>query len=355
MRVHQLLTALSYGDAIGDDALAIQRILRAAGHESDIYCQLYHPRLADRIKRFELYKKIASPDNVLIFHFSIGSPVSHMVPALPDRKILIYHNITPMEFFLDTSMVHAQLCYIGRKDLRRFARGVDLGLGDSDYNRQELEACGFAPTGVLPIIVDFSKFDRESRMPRRIHGDDGYTFMFVGRVIPNKKIEDVIRLFYVYQRSVNQSCRLFIVGDHRGFERYYWALKDLVRSIGVKNVVFTGHVTDEEVASYYRMSDIFVCMSEHEGFCVPLLEACHFGIPVLAAASTAVSETMRGAGLLFQQKDYKAMAQAAEELRLNTELRSDVVRGQRDVLETYDSSITGKLLLDYVDQVAAKR
>lgn len=353
MQVHQMLTALSYGDAIGDDTLAIQRILRAAGHESDIYCQLYHPRMASHVKRFELYPKIASPDNILIFHFSIGSPVSGMVPKLPDRKILIYHNITPMHFFLDTNLVLAQLCYLGRKELSRFTQCVALGLGDSEYNRQELEDVGFTPTGVLPIIVDFSKFDRTSEMPRRIHGDDCHTFIFVGRIIPNKKIEDVVKMFHIYQKHIHANSRLFIVGDYRGFERYYWTVRDLVRSLGAQRVHFTGHVTDEEVAAYYRMSDVFVCMSEHEGFCVPLLEAFHFDIPVIAAASSAIPHTLRGAGVLFDTKDLAAMAEMAEHLRVDVEFRNSVLESQREALASYDPSITGKLLLDYVAQVAS--
>ncbi len=354
MRVHQLLTALSYGDAIGDDTLAIQRILRDAGHESDIFCQLHHPRMASHVKRFELYRKISSPNNIIIFHFSIGSPVSHIVPELSDRKIMIYHNITPMQYFLDTNMLLAQLCYLGRRELRGFAPVVDLGLGDSDFNRRELEESGFSPTGVLPIIVDFSKFRRESRMPHRIHGDSGYTFVFVGRIIPNKKIEEVIRVFHVYQKWHNADSRLFIVGDYQGFERYYWALKDFVAELGVQRVHFTGHVTNEEVVAYYRMSDLFICMSEHEGFCVPLLEAFHFGLPVIAWQSSAVGETLRGAGILFKEKDYGAMAKAAETLRRDKDFREEILRGQREVLASYDPAITGRLLLDYVNQVAAR-
>lgn len=352
MRVHQLLTALSYGDAIGDDALAIQKILRAAGHESEIFCQLYHPRMAKHVKRFELYPQVSSPDNVIIFHFSIGSPVTGLALDIPDRMILIYHNITPMHFFVDTNMVLAQLCWLGRKDLARFTKRAALGLGDSEYNRQELEAVGFAPTGVLPIIVDFSKFDKFSAMPGRIHKRNGYTFIFVGRVIPNKKVDDVIRVFHTYQRYVNTDCRLMIVGDYRGFERYYWALRELVGSLGVQNVHFTGHVTNEEVAAYYRMSDVFLCMSEHEGFCVPLLEAFHFDIPVIAWSSSAIPHTMRGAGMLFAERDFLGMAEAAEELRTNLDLREEILRGQREVLAGYDPAITGRMLLDFVGKVA---
>ncbi|MEW6369111.1 MAG: glycosyltransferase family 4 protein [Acidobacteriota bacterium] len=355
MQVHQILTALSYGDAIGDDTLAIQRILREAGYESDIFCQLYHPRMANFVRKYEDYPKISSPEHVVVFHFSIGSPVSHMVPHLPDRKILIYHNITPMHFFLDTNLVLARLCHSGRKELRAFADRVDLALGDSEYNRRELEELGFARTGVLPIIMDFSKFDRPSPTPRRLHGDDGYTFLFVGRVIPNKKIEDVIRVFHLYQRHINPQCRVFIVGDHRGFERYYWSLKDFVHQLGVRKVVFSGHVTNEEIAAYYRMSDVFLCMSEHEGFCVPLIEAFHFDMPVIAFASSAVPYTLRDAGVLFDDKDFAAMAEMAELLRIDSGFREQVLQGQREVLADYHPSNTGRMLIDFIEQVKDRR
>jgi len=354
MQVHQLLTALSYGDAIGDDTLAIQRILREAGHESDIFCQLHHPRMARHVKWYELYREISSPDNIILFHFSIGSPVSHMIPELPDRKIMIYHNITPMHYFLDTNIVLTQLCYLGRKELRGFAKIVDMGLGDSDFNRRELEEAGFSPTGVLPIIVDFSKFGRPKETPRRIHGEGPYTFVFVGRIIPNKKVEDVIGAFHVYQKWINADSRLFVVGDFRGFERYCDSLRTYVQDLGVRRVHFTGHVSNEEVAAYYRMSDVFLCMSEHEGFCVPLLEAFHFDLPVIAHASSAVPETLRGAGILVQERDLGLVAEAAEELRTDPDFREEVLRQQREVLATYDPSITGRLLLDYVNQVAAR-
>ena len=167
-------------------------------------------------------------------------------------------------------------------------------------------------------------------------------------------IEEVIRVFHVYQKWHNADSRLFIVGDYQGFERYYWALKDFVAELGVQRVHFTGHVTNEDVVAYYRMSDLFICLSEHEGFCVPLLEAFHFGLPVIAWQSSAVGETLRGAGILFKEKDYGAMAKAAETLRRDKDFREEILRGQREVLASYDPAITGRLLLDYVNQVAAR-
>ena len=193
MEIHQFATSLTYGDAISDEMLEIQKALKKKGHRSEIFTRFYEPRMAKYAKDFREYKKFSSPSNVVIFHFSIGSPVSKMFFRIPDKRVMIYHNITPYEFFLDTHRILSRECYKGRLEIKLFVDKVDLALGDSEFNRKELESLGYANTGVLPLLIDYSKFDgKPDPVVRQIYDNGKFTTLFVGRVIPNKKFEDVI-------------------------------------------------------------------------------------------------------------------------------------------------------------------
>jgi hypothetical protein len=156
MDVHQFATSLTYGDAISDEMLEIQKVLRGRGLRSEIFIRFYDPRLAGLVHDFREYTRWSDPANVVIFHFSIGSPVSKLFARIPDRKIMIYHNITPHEFFLDYHRILTRECYKGRLEMNLFAGKVGLALGDSEFNRRDLERAGYAPTGVLPILMDFA-------------------------------------------------------------------------------------------------------------------------------------------------------------------------------------------------------
>ncbi|HUL78289.1 MAG TPA: glycosyltransferase family 4 protein, partial [Vicinamibacteria bacterium] len=310
MRVPQLLAALSYGDAIGNEALAIQRQLRAAGHESDIFAELVHPRMAHLARPLREYREVSSPETVCIYHFSIGSAAGRLIHAAPDRLVVIYHNITPARFFLGFHPHLAGLCHHGRRELEAFAPRTELGLGDSEFNRRELETAGFPRTAVLPIVLDLGLYDRTpSPVVRRCFDDGRTNVLFVGRVIPNKRIDDLIRSFAAFQRWLQPRSRLLLVGDSRGFERYLGRLRELARDLGAEEVVFTGHVDDDELYAYYRVADVFLCLSEHEGFCVPLQEAMRFHLPVIAHDAGAVRETLRGGGILLQDKRPELVAE----------------------------------------------
>src|SRR4026208_2018942 len=198
--VHQVLATLGYGDAIGHEVLGIQRVLRGAGFESDIFIQTADPRLEDQTRDYRDLIQESDPSNILIHHFSIGSRASRITYALPDRQILVYHNITPPEFFID---VHEQLveqCFKGRRELGIYPARVDLALGDSEFNRQELETIGFDPTGVLHVVPDFTHLDVTPDQRILDAFDDEWTnILFVGRLIPNKRPDDLIRFFHAFK------------------------------------------------------------------------------------------------------------------------------------------------------------
>ena len=308
MDVHQFATSLTYGDAISNEMIEIQKVLREQGYTSEMFIKFYDPRMAAYIHDYREYKKFSSPHNVVIFHFSIGSPVSKMFFRIPDKKIMIYHNITPHLYFLDYHRILTRECYKGRLEINLFTEKVDLALGDSEYNRRELEAVGYSQTGVLPLLLDFGKFDQEGDpLVRKIFSQGRWTLLFVGRIIPNKKFEDVIKVFYFYKKYFNPDSRLILAGDYRGMERYYAALMNLIDELDLQDVHFTGHVSFPELLAYFELADVYMSMSAHEGFGVPLLEAFYKKIPVVAYAAGAVEETMNGGGILLRRKNFLSL------------------------------------------------
>jgi glycosyltransferase involved in cell wall biosynthesis len=301
-RVHQVLATLGYGDAIGHEVLGIQRVLRRAGYASEIFVETADPRLEPLTLDYRDMIGNVGPQDVLIHHFSIGSRASRTAYALPGRMALVYHNITPPEYFIGVHEDLVRLCFRGRRELTAYIGRTDIALGDSEYNLAELEALGFAPSAVLPVVPDFSHLDRQPDTRLASSFDDGWTnVLFVGRVIPNKKFESVIRAFHVYRTRHNPRARLLLVGSYSGFEKYLALLHSLVARLGTPDVHFLGHVSNEELTALYDVADLFLCASEHEGFCVPIVEAFHKQVPVLAYASTAVPATMDGGGVLYEK------------------------------------------------------
>jgi glycosyltransferase involved in cell wall biosynthesis len=351
MKVHQFLTSYSYGDAIGNEALEIRNFLREQGYESEIFALFYHPKYAGQIINYLDYDKYSHKDNVIIFHFSIGSPVTKKFMRAPDKKIIIYHNITPHHFFLDYHRVLAKDCYKGRIELKSFIDKVDLALGDSRYNEKELKEAGFAKTGVLPLVMDFEKFAADTVPVLNELFDDGKTnILFVGRVIPNKKVEDVLKIFHFYQKYFNANSRLFIVGESRGFERYLSALHNLAGKMGIQNLHFTGHIPDNELISYFKLSHLYMHMSEHEGFCAPVPESFYLNIPVVAFNAGAVKETMNDGGILINHKNYIHIAALLDNILTDQGLKKKIIDSQQKSLKKYFKNETGQILLKYLQE-----
>ncbi len=353
MKVHQLLTSLTYGDAISDEAIAIKRFLEEEGIETFIFSHFYHPKTLRYLMRKENFFKIVEPEDIVIFHFSIFSPISRFYRGSNTKKILMYHNITPFHYFIDFQKELTKFTFQGRAELRDFVEITHLALGDSDYNRRELEECGYKRTSVLPIIRDFDAFDNAKKTAIDYLFSDGKTnILFVGRIIPNKCVHHLINVFSVYKKEFNPSSRLLIVGEYAGFERYYYSLLELVKAQKIEDVHFSGHVTFDELVSYYRISDMFVILSEHEGFCVPIIESFYMGIPVLAYSSTAIPETMNGAGILIEKKEPLLVAQIMDKVMKDQEYRKQIINNQRIAFEKYKKENLRKLLLKYIDEVS---
>ena len=350
--VHQVLVTLGYGDAIGNEALGIQRVLQEEGYDSRIYVQTADPCLENLTVNYQELIDDCQPDTILIHHFSIGSRASRVAFALPNRMVLIYHNITPAEYFLGVNSALMQSCYAGRRELGAYVSRCHLALGDSEFNRRELEQMGFPRTGVLPVVPNF---DHLEVTPNRLLAggfDDAWTnILCVGRLIPNKKIEDLVRFFHVYRLKYNPTARLLLVGSQRGFEDYVSAVDDLVATLGTPDVHLIGHVSNEELTALYDVADLFLSASEHEGFCVPLIEAFYKRVPVIAFAATAVPATMDGGGVLYDHKDPRHVASIMNAIVSDGTLQKEILRAQDAALERLLRKGFAETLLGFVEQV----
>ena len=331
MIINQWVPAAHRGDAIGDSARRVRDMLRTMGHVSDIYALTIDDDLKDEVRAFA--DPAARAGEVTLFHFALPSSMTAEFVKLSGRRILQYHNITPAHYFAPYDPALFRLASLGRQELATLAGRVDLALGDSAYNRQELEALGFSPTGVLPIAVDTGRF--ALAQPRPVLDDildDGLVnFLFVGRIVPNKRIEDLIRLAEHYKRYVDAYYRFIFVGRYDGVPRYYAMIRALMTRYRMlpDRFLFVGSVPDDELAAYYRAAAVYISMSEHEGFCVPLVEAMANDVPVLAYAAAAVPDTLGAAGVQFRPKDLEYAAELLGLLAFDDQVRRRVVAGQR--------------------------
>lgn len=352
MIVNQWVPAAHRGDAIGDSARTMRDVLREAGHQADLYALTIDDDLRGDVRAF------SDPDarrgDVTIFHFALPSPMTEAFATLKGARVLQYHNITPAHFFAPYDAGLFRLAALGRRELATLVGRVDLALGDSEFNRQELEALGFAPTGVLPIAVNTDRITGAPRRPalEKILGDGLINILFVGRIVPNKRIEDHIRLAEVYKRYVDSYYRFVFVGRYDGLPRYYAQVRALIAEYRMlpDRFWFTGPVPDDDLAAFYRWADVYVSLSEHEGFCVPLVEAMAADVPVLAYGAGAVPETLGGAGVLFAPKDLELAAEALGMLVYDRPFRDSVVAGQRKRLDDFSSSRVGRQLRDMIQQ-----
>ena len=268
--------------------------------------------------------------------------------SLESGRVLQYHNVTPAAYFAPYDPALFRLASIGRRELATLAKHVDLALGDSEFNRSELAELGFERTGVFPIAIDMSRITRRVERPalEAMLDDSLVNFLFVGRIAPNKKIEDHIKLAEAYKRYVDAAYRFIFVGRSDVVPRYYATIRALMAEYRLRpeRFIFTGPIPDEELAIYYRRAAVYVSLSEHEGFCVPLLEAMAADVPVLAYSAAAVPDTLGGAGVQFAPKDLEYAAELLGALAFDDRLRADVIAGQRRRLADFgDARIAREL------------
>lgn len=331
MKIVQILPSLAYGDAISNETFALRNCIMMLGYETDIYAESIQPPLSKKEARTTNRMPSLRKDDVVIYHLATGTKLAYKFAKLECRKIIIYHNITPPKFFENYNEVIRRINVEGLEEARFLADKVDYCIADSDYNKQELIRLGYrCPIVILPILLSFSDYEKEpyQEIVKR-YQDDKVNVLFTGRVVPNKNFEGIIKAFTYYKKYFEQAARLFLVGNEQNAPVYYEMLQSYVNELGVKDVYFTGHINFNRMLAYYHIADIFLCMSKHEGFCVPLVEAMYFDIPIVAAATSAIPYTLGGSGILMKSFEPLYVAKIMDRLMKDKTLKDAVLSSQR--------------------------
>jgi len=321
-KIHQMLPNYMPLDAIGNCVTVMRDLLRQWGYGSEIFAKMIHDDLKARDYRlFEAEKD----DSFVIYHYSTGSPVNRFALDNARNLILMYHNITPAKFFSGFNEDAERNCREGRGFLKKFAGKVKFAMAGSPYNARELEEMGFGSVAVVPYILDFDKIKPSGFNP---FDDEKTNILFVGRISPNKRYEDLLKIFYFYRKYVNTNSRLVLVGGYAPTERYYLYLQSIIDSLKIPDVCFAGFVPDDELGDYYGAASLFLCMSQHEGFCIPVVEAMRFRLPVVALANTAVTDTMGYAGALVRRSDPNEIAELIGLILEDNKYKSAIIETQ---------------------------
>jgi glycosyltransferase involved in cell wall biosynthesis len=353
MRIDQLVPAYHRGDAIGDEATFLQDFFRSRGFESNIYRLSSDRDLEAESKDFTFFAGPA-PGDITILHFALPSPLTAAFRDLCSKKVIIHHNVTSPEFFRGYSEEMVRIARLGREELRSLAGSVDVALADSPFNARELGEFGFRDPRVFPLYVDFAKYRKPiNAFVHRIFRDGRTNILFVGRVAPNKKIEDLIKIVFYYKKFISPLVRLVVVGKTSSLPVYYRSLITLADDflLTPEEIVFVGHVPDDEMFALYRAADVFLSMSEHEGFCLPLVESMIFDLPVVAYDSTAVPDTLDGSGILLKEKRVDRVAELLSAIVRDGGLRDKIVSGQRARLERLRALGREPFLLQMIEKL----
>ncbi len=336
--IHQLVAGFRRGDAISNEALLMRSLFRKWGYASEIACAsgAVSPDDEDGIIRLDSLRARIRPEDTAILHLSIGCEANLVFPTLPCRRVILYHNITPSRFFERIDSVAAGHLAEGRRQAAALAGAADINLADSAFNAAELAAMGYRDPRVLPLMIDLAGAHQDVSPTYAARYQDGaLNVLFVGRVAPNKRHDELLRVFHDLQHYVEPFSRLLLVGPYGGAEAYHTLLMGQAYTLDLRRVIFTGSVTQPELNACYRAATVFLCMSEHEGFCAPLLEAMHHDLPVVAVGDAAVPETLGGAGVLFHERNYPLIAETIGRIARDPALREAIVAGQRKRLAAY--------------------
>lgn len=359
MKIVQILTSFAFGDAIGNDVCALDTALKNMGYQTEIYAEYIDKRikkehvfLVNRLIKLE-------KEDIIIYHLSTGTELNYKVAQSKARLLIYYHNITPPEFFHGYNLRAEESCKQGLESAKYLAKRAEYCWSVSEFNKKDLLTMGYQQKiDILPILIPFDDYKKQpNREIIRKYGEDGVVnLLFTGRVAPNKKHEDIIRAFYYYKKYKNPKSRLFLIGGFDKKDRYFQKLQQYIKKLGLgdEDVIFPGHIKFDEILAYYHIADVFLCMSEHEGFCVPLVEAMYFGIPILAYASTAIPDTLGKGGLLLDEKDPIYAAEIIHRLVIDKELVFYLREEQKKRLEDFSYKRIYLLLKEYITEFVGK-
>ncbi len=351
VRVDQVIPSFASRDAIGVHTMAITEALRQAGIDSDVFYGECTRDFSDRARPMSSLGR-PTKGRWLLYQASIGSPVFDIFASRSEPKLLNYHNITPASLLDGWEPAVGHEVSLGRSQVTRVASECRLAIADSAFNEQELLDVGFSRTAVAPLLIDMAAAaPPDAALSRRLAAakeGGGADFLFVGKVSPHKAQHDLVKMLAVYRRLYDPRARLHLVGTALG-KTYEPALSAFIAELGLTDAVsITGSVSQEELESYFQMADVFVCASEHEGFCVPLVEAMGHGLPIVAYANSAIPETVGDAGLLLASKDPLVLAASVHRVVTDERLRKQFVAAGARRAEDFSLSRSRRRFVDLV-------
>ncbi len=355
MLIEQFLPAFHYGDAIGNSTLTFDTFLKSRGIPSRIIALSVDQELKQRAITFEDYLKENSNQQTLkILHFAIPSPLSDYFKSCSGKKVLIYHNITPHEFFIDFSSELVRFISRGRMELKELVNTFDLSIADSEYNAAELRELGFNNVLSFPIMVNLQDYSQPfARRYAQLFQDGRKNLLFVGRISSNKKIEDLVKVLFFYKKFLSPAVRLIVAGNCNTLPAYYYAVYDLACRfcLTAEDIFFTGHIPFEELLALYNIADAFVTLSEHEGFCLPLIESAFFNLATFAYDAGAVAETLAGGGVLIKEKKIDTLATLLYQVLSSESELTKVKNSCKKTLLTYQEKSKPEKLLALLQQL----
>ena len=358
--VHQFVPALNPHDATGTHTLLAREILRRAGWRSEIFAEAIHDDLAAEAYKHWMYPQHAAAGDVALYQFSTSSAVAGYVAELGLPLILDFHNFTGPEHFAGWEPRMQQRAARAADELALLAPRARLGLADSAFNEDALRAAGCAHTTVVPVLADYERVTApadpivaaELARQRR---DGGADILFVGRVVPSKAQHELVQALWTYRRLYDPRARLHLVGGTSSFE-YTKALADYTQDLGLSDAVrMTGEVSDASLAAHYGAADVFLSLSAHEGFGIPLVEAMAAGVPVVARPAGAVAETVGDAALLLAAADPAYVAAALHRVHTDTALRTFLIRAGRRRVAALSGSAAAAAFADAVAEAVSRR
>lgn len=346
MRVHHFTATLSPRDAVGYHTLAVDDLLRDMGHDTTLYAQNVHPDLTNRARS---YKDHADdpPADVLLYQASTGSPVAAYLLGRPEPLVLDYHNLTPAEAFDPWEPAVGAELDAGRRQLARLARRAVAAVADSQYNADELLALGLDDVRVAPVL-----FDPPEPPARNRPADQPPTVLFVGRLAPNKRHQDLIAAV-AELRHTHADARLVLVGAASS-ARYEDALRHFADEVAPGAVEFAGSIPYDDLVAWYGKADVFLCLSEHEGFCVPVIEAMGAGLPVVARAAAVLPETVADAGLLLTDPGPADVAAAVAHVLDDADLRAAMAERGRARADHFSPARSAETMRAQLGEILAE-
>ncbi|MGB9111607.1 MAG: glycosyltransferase [Acidimicrobiales bacterium] len=353
-RIDQIIPAIVEHDAVSNHTFSAQRLLREMGFQSEIYALIIGPGCEGRVRPLREIERHRDGSQWVLYQCSIGSPAADAVAQHPGRKLLDYHNIVPEDLVEKWLPPLAEESRLGRRQLAALASLVSVAFADSAFNAAELDGFGYPSPKVVPVLVESGNLraDPDPRALERFRARKragGTDWLFVGQIGPHKAQHDLIKAFAVYRRAYDADARLHIVGREMG-TIYIDALRRFAASLGLGDAVeFPGSVPVGTLAAYYESADAFVCLSNHEGFCAPIVEAMARGTPVVAFAAAAVPETLGDAGVLLAEKPPELVASVVHRLVHDDEARATFIGRGRERAKRYDPDHAESAFRELID------